>query len=297
MSDILNELGSEFGGQPRGVDATSSQGTNELITVDLDAKLDERLGWLARWQKVSQEELLARIIGTYPRHAEQRSVSVPVSQATATRLAAAAATVGMSEEALIAEAIDYYSPPENSPRTGRLVGLLGLLLVLPVALMFASPDVRGSASVAAWCIYAVAMLVCCPGAVGLVVLAIYAEWIVIKYRIAGLVIAAGYGMSAILSAFAYNYWLLSNLVPASFNLPMTRMDAVYFTLGTFTTTGTGRLSAQSSGAELLISCQVILGWSFVAVMVALVVPRVAAAYKRKSNGRLIVRIENNRPSR
>jgi hypothetical protein len=131
----------------------------------------------------------------------------------------------------------------------------------------------------------------------LIIAAIYAEWIVIRYGVTGLVIGAAYGMSAILSAFAWGYWLLSNLVPASFNLPMTRMDAVYFTLGTFTTTGTGRLSAQSSWAELLISCQVVLGWGFVAVLVALVVPRAAAAYRRRSNSRLIVRVQNGRPNR
>lgn len=89
--------------------------------------------------------------------------------------------------------------------------------------------------------------------------------------------------------FAYVYWLLGSLRPASFNLPLSRVDAIYFTLGTFTSTGTGRFVAQSSLAELLICCQVVLGWSFVAVLVALLVPRAAAARKRLSNGRIIVR--------
>jgi hypothetical protein len=116
MSDMPAELGREHGGEAHDGVASPSPATDRMITVDLDAKMDERLGWLARWEQVSQEELLARMIETYPRHAEQRSVSVPVSEAAAARLAAAAATVGMSEEALIAEAIDYYSPPENSVR-------------------------------------------------------------------------------------------------------------------------------------------------------------------------------------
>jgi Ion channel len=47
------------------------------------------------------------------------------------------------------------------------------------------------------------------------------------------------------------------------------VDAVYFTLGTFTTTGTGRIAAHSSLAELLVSGQVVLGWAFVAMVVAL----------------------------
>src|SRR6266567_7069269 len=61
--------------------------------------------------------------------------------------------------------------------------------------------------------------------------------------------------------------------------------------GTFTSTGTGRFSAQSAGAELLVCGQVVLGWTFVAVLLAMLVPRAAAAaYKRQSNGRIIVRV-------
>ncbi len=87
--------------------------------------------------------------------------------------------------------------------------------------------------------------------------------------------------------------MLSSLAPASFNLPLSRVDAVYFALGTFTTTGTGRFVAQSSLAELLVSGQVVLGWGFVAVLLALPVPRAAAAHKSRSNGRIVVRIESS----
>jgi hypothetical protein len=117
----------------------------------------------------------------------------------------------------------------------------------------------------------------------------YAEWVVIKYGVIGLVSAAACGAVSVLSAFAYGYWLLGSLRPDSFNLPLHRVDAIYFTVGTFTTTGTGRFAAQSSLAELLVCCQVILGWAFVAVLVALLVPRAAAARKRLSNGRIIIR--------
>jgi voltage-gated potassium channel len=98
--------------------------------------------------------------------------------------------------------------------------------------------------------------------------------------------------AGVLSFFAYLYWLVSSLRPASFSLPLSRVDAVYFTLGTFTTTGTGRFAAQSSLAELLVCCQIVLGWGFVAVLVALLVPRVAAARKRLSNGRIIIRTDS-----
>jgi hypothetical protein len=121
---------------------------------------------------------------------------------------------------------------------------------------------------------------------------VYAEWVVIKYGVAGLVSEAACGAVAVLSLFAYVYWLVSSLRSAAFNLPLSRVDAIYFTLGTFTTTGTGRFAPQSALAELLVCCQVVLGWGFVAILVALLVPRVIAARKRLSSGRIIVRTES-----
>lgn len=100
--------------------------------------------------------------------------------------------------------------------------------------------------------------------------------------------------SAVLSVFSYVYWLLSGLVRDSFNLPLRPVDAVYFTVGTFTTTGTGRFAAQSSLAEVLVCCQVVLGWGFVVVLLALLVPRAVAAHRSRSNGRIVVRITSSR---
>jgi voltage-gated potassium channel len=264
---------------------------HRAITVDLDRKLDKRLRVQARWQGVSQEDLLAQAIEQYPSISDQRSVTVQVSDAAATRLAATAATVGMSEEELIAEAIDYYSPAETTSRFWPALGFPALLAALPLVLMFISPAITPAPSGAAWAVFASAMLACCIAALYLISTVLYAEWVVIKYGITGLVSAAASGTMAVLSAFAYLYWLLEGLRPASFILPLSRINAIYFTLGTFTTTGTGRFAAQSSLAELLVCCQIVLGWGFVAVLVALLVPRAAAARKRLSNGRIIVRAE------
>lgn len=281
------------GGRQREVDvetvhttAPDEENVRRAVTVDVDRKLDRRLRVLARWQGVSEEDLLANAIEQYPKISGQRSVTVQVSDAAAARLTAAAATIGMSEEELIVEAIDYYSPEETTARFWPALGIPALLAALPLVLMFVSPAV-GSA--VAWAVFASAMLACCIGAVYLVSTVLYAEWVVIKYGVSGLVSAAACGALAVLSAFAYVYWLLESLRPASFNLPLSRVDAIYFTLGTFTTTGTGRFTVQSSLAELLACCQVVLGWGFVAVLLALLVPRAAAARKRLSNGRIIVR--------
>lgn len=272
--------------------APATPSARRTITIDVDRKLHERLGGLARWRGVSEQDLLAEAIEQYPKVSEQRSVTVQVSEAAAARLAAAAATIGMSEEELIAEAIDTYSPGETAARFWPALGIPGLLAALPLVLMFASPPIGRSGSVAAWTVFAAAMLACCAGPLYLISTVMYAEWVVIKYGIAGLVSAAGCGATAVLSVFAYVYWLLGSLRPASFNLPLSRVDAIYFTVGTFTTTGTGRFAAQSSLAELLVCCQVVLGWGFVAIFVALLVPRAAAARKRLSNGRIIIRAES-----
>jgi predicted transcriptional regulator len=284
------------GGRPRDrsaetapIPAPSTVGAHRTIMIEVDRKLDERLQAVAQWQGVSEEDLIAEAIERYPKVSDPRAVTVQVSAAAAARLAAAAATIGMSEEELIAEAVDSYSPAERVARFWPGLGIPGLLLALPLVLMFASPPIAPSGSAAAWAVFASAMLACCIGAIYLIATVMYAEWLVIKYGVSGLAAAAACGAVSVLSVFAYVYWLLGSLRPASFNLPLSRVDAIYFTLGTFTSTGTGRFVAQSSLAELLICCQVILGWGFVAVLVALLVPRAAAARKRLSNGRIIVR--------
>jgi hypothetical protein len=289
MSEMPSKQQPEVDVEVGRASAPDEANARRAITVDLDRKLDKRLRVQARWQGVSQEDLLAEAIEQYPNISDQRSVTVQVSDSAATRLAATAATIGMSEEELIAEAIDYYSPDETYSRFWPALGIPALLAALPLVLMFSSPAIARAPSVAAWAVFASAMLACCIGAVYLISTVLYAEWVVIKYGITGLVSAAACGTMAVLSAFAYLYWLLDGLRPASFILPLSRIDAIYFTLGTFTTTGTGRFAAQSSQAELLVCCQIVLGWGFVAVLVALLVPRAAAARKRLSNGRIIVR--------
>lgn len=294
----MSEMPTEHERGPKADTSRDSSSTrssaNATIRVDVDGKLNERLFWIARWRRVSEEDLLAEAIEQHPKRSGQRSFTVQVSDGAAARMAAAAATLGMNTEELIAEAIDTYNPTENARTFWPALGIPALLVALPFVLMFTSPPVGRSASAVVWALFASAMVACCAGALYLVATALYAEWWVIKYGIAGLVSAAACGGVAVLSVFAYVYWLLSRLVPASFNLPLSRVDAVYFTLGTFTTTGTGRFAAQSSLAELLVCCQVVLGWGFVAVFVALLVPRAAAAYKSRSTGRIVVRIDSSR---
>jgi hypothetical protein len=256
------------------------------VTVEVDRKLGDNLRTVAQWQGITEQDLLVRALEQHPEVPGQRSMTVDVSEAAIARLAATAATIGVSEEQLIAEAIDHYNPPVRAGRFWPAIGIPGLLAAFPLVLMSASPS-PGSA--VAWTLFAAAMLACLIGTGYLISVVTYAEWTVIKYGITGLVSAAACGALSVLTAFAYAYWMLSGLRPASYNLPLGRVDAIYFTIGTFTTTGTGRFAAQSSLAELLLCCQVVFGWGFVAILVALLVPRAQAARKRLSSGRIVIR--------
>jgi hypothetical protein len=56
-------------------------------------------------------------------------------------------------------------------------------------------------------------------------------------------------------AFAATYYLFSEYDPGSFNEYLTRVDALYFCLTVFTTTGFGDIAADSQGARVAVSIQ------------------------------------------
>ena len=56
-------------------------------------------------------------------------------------------------------------------------------------------------------------------------------------------------------AFATTYFLFSEYDTGSFNEPLTRIDALYFCLTVFTTTGFGDIAPDSQGARVAVSIQ------------------------------------------
>jgi voltage-gated potassium channel len=58
--------------------------------------------------------------------------------------------------------------------------------------------------------------------------------------------------------FASTYYLLGHTTPSDFSQRMTRTDALYFTMTTFTTTGFGDITATSEGARLIVTGQMLL---------------------------------------
>ncbi|WP_312870598.1 ion channel [Gordonia asplenii] len=57
--------------------------------------------------------------------------------------------------------------------------------------------------------------------------------------------------------FSATYFLLSEYGRTSFNLHLTRLDALYFSLTVFTTTGFGDIAAASQAARAVVSFQMI----------------------------------------
>jgi hypothetical protein len=80
---------------------------------------------------------------------------------------------------------------------------------------------------------------------------------------------------AILSAsFSLVYWVYG--FRPYFNIPITRLDAFYFMVGTFSTAGTGNIVATNELTRAVQCLQMILDLGFVLFAVALVVARFTA---------------------
>ena len=57
--------------------------------------------------------------------------------------------------------------------------------------------------------------------------------------------------------FASAYYLLERATPTSFSQPLSRTDALYFTVTTFSTVGYGDITAKSQGARLMVIFQML----------------------------------------
>jgi hypothetical protein len=73
--------------------------------------------------------------------------------------------------------------------------------------------------------------------------------------------------------FAGFYWRFGTA--PNFNATLSRLDALYFTLGTLTTAGTGSITPESQLARGLVSIQMILDLMLVAVAATIIVARLS----------------------
>ncbi|MFI1097319.1 potassium channel family protein [Streptomyces sp. NPDC020917] len=84
--------------------------------------------------------------------------------------------------------------------------------------------------------------------------------------------------------FAGTYFLLEAGQPASFTQPLTRTDALYFTVTVFATVGFGDITAKTETARVLVTVQMIGGLIMVGLVAKLLVGAAQFAAQRKAPG-------------
>jgi hypothetical protein len=65
----------------------------------------------------------------------------------------------------------------------------------------------------------------------------------------------------------------------NFNIPLTRLDALYFTIGTLTTAGTGNIVATSESVRRIQAIQMGLDFLLIAVAITLVLAKLSTMFK------------------
>jgi hypothetical protein len=85
--------------------------------------------------------------------------------------------------------------------------------------------------------------------------------------------------SILLACFSTLYWDYG--AEGNFSITLSRLDAVYFAVGTLTTAGTGDIVAKSETARGIQTMQMVLGMALVVFAVTIVLARLLRANKAK----------------
>jgi voltage-gated potassium channel len=98
---------------------------------------------------------------------------------------------------------------------------------------------------------------------GLLVLLAVATWqlrLILRAKYPGVRAAQALAITVplFLLLFASAYYVMARASPGSFSSHLTRTDALYFTVTTFSTVGYGDITATSQTARLLVTAQMIL---------------------------------------
>ena len=99
------------------------------------------------------------------------------------------------------------------------------------------------------------------GLLGLVALIAFQIHAIVKaeYPVLRAVGALATSAPLFLLQFAASYFVLGKISAANFSEPLTRTDALYFTVTVFATVGFGDITATTQGARLLVTSQMLLG--------------------------------------
>lgn len=85
----------------------------------------------------------------------------------------------------------------------------------------------------------------------------------------------------LLTLFGTVYYLMSHADPGNFSEPLTRLDALYFTVTTFATVGFGDITASSQVARAAVTLQMVVGIILVGLIARVVLGAVQFARSRR----------------
>lgn len=124
---------------------------------------------------------------------------------------------------------------------------------------------------------------------GLVIFVVLVAWQIrtivrAEYPVLRAVEVVAFALPLIVVVFAFTYLSLSRLDPASFSERLDRVGALYYTVSTISTVGFGDITANSDGARILVTVQMLLDLALIAGLVRLVVLATRAGLRRQEVG-------------
>ncbi|MEU7496750.1 ion channel [Streptomyces griseofuscus] len=167
-----------------------------------------------------------------------------------------------------------YSGSQRRAATASFARTVAILTALIVAYYLVPLDARTT--------LATALLLLC-GLLAVAVVFGWEAWMIMNARYPRLkaVEALVATVGLYLVVFASVYHIIEHETPGSFSEPLTRTDALYFTLTTFTTVGYGDITARSETGRVAVMCQMTCGLLLVGVAVRLLAAAVNAGLRRK----------------
>ncbi len=90
------------------------------------------------------------------------------------------------------------------------------------------------------------------------------------------------GIPLLLIVFASAYYLIQNADANSFTQPLSKTDALYFTITIFSTVGFGDITAKTELARILVSIQMMFDLAVFGLVAKLIFGAVEVALKKKA---------------
>jgi voltage-gated potassium channel len=123
--------------------------------------------------------------------------------------------------------------------------------------------------------------------VGLVVVTVLLTWQVLAivrspFPRARAVGALAVSVPLFLLVFATTYYLMAQAAPAAWNEPLSRLDALYFTVTVFATVGFGDIAAVSAPARAVVTVQMAGGLILVGLIARVVVGAMQEGVRRRA---------------